>query len=76
MLELIALAAGIGFGIMGLAAYIKTNHEGRQREREYQQRIEQLEDIIRRGQRIEFEKLISEQKKFIRSAKKGVWILG
>ena len=43
----------------GAGAYIKTNLEGRQREREYQNRIEQLqrsieqfEEIFRRGQRI------------------------
>ena len=59
MLEWIGLAAGIGFGIMGLGAYIKTNLESRQREQEYQKRIEQLqrsieqfEEIFRRGQRI------------------------
>jgi len=64
MLEWIGLAAGIGFGIMGLGAYIKTNLEGRQREQEYQNRIEQLqrsieqfEEIFRRGQRIKNEEL-------------------
>ena len=64
MLEWIGLAAGIGFGIMGLGAYIKTNLEGRQREQEYQKRIEQLqrsieqfEEIFRRGQRIKNEEL-------------------
>jgi len=64
MLEWIGLTAGIGFGIMGLGAYIKTNLEGRQREQEYQNRIEQLqrsieqfEEIFRRGQRIKNEEL-------------------
>lgn len=36
MWELIAMAAGIGFGLMGLAAYIKTNLEGRKQEKELQ----------------------------------------
>ena len=83
MLEWIGLAAGIGFGIMGLGAYIKTNLEGRQREQEYQKRIEQLqrsieqfEEIFRRGQRIKNEELILKQKKLIQTAKKGTWILG
>jgi len=83
MLEWIGLAAGIGFGIMGLGAYIKTNLEGRQREQEYQKRIEQLqrsieqfEEIFRRGQRIKNEELILKQKKLIQTAKKGAWILG
>jgi hypothetical protein len=74
MLEWIGLAAGIGFGIMGLAAYIKTNFESRQREREYQQRIEQLEDTIRRGQLLEFEKIVPEQKRLIRDAQRSIWI--
>jgi hypothetical protein len=76
MLEWIALAAGVGFGIMGLGAYIKSNLESRQREQGYQQRIEELEGIIKRGQQIESERLILEQKKLIRGAKKSAWFLG
>jgi hypothetical protein len=38
----IAFAAGIGFGLMGLGAYIKTNIEGRKREKELQNKIEEL----------------------------------
>ena len=74
MLEWIGLAAGIGFGIMGLGAYIKTNLEGRQREQEYQKRIEQLEETIRRGQLLEFEKVVPEQKRLIRDAQRSIWI--
>ena len=36
MWEWIAFAAGIGFGIMGLAAYIKTNLDGKHREKDLQ----------------------------------------
>ncbi len=64
-LNWIGLAAGIGFGIMGLGAYLKTNREGRQRERGYQELIKQLEDIIKRGQILEFEKVVPEQKSLI-----------
>jgi len=46
MWEWIALAAGIGFGIMGLAAYIKTNLESKQREKELQNKIVLLRQII------------------------------
>ncbi|RJS83007.1 hypothetical protein CW713_04500 [Methanophagales archaeon] len=74
MLEWIGLAAGIGFGIMGLAAYIKTNLEGRQREQELLDRIEQLHDTIRRGQLLEFEKIVPEQKRLIRDAQRSIWI--
>jgi len=74
MLEWIGLAAGIGFGIMGLGAYLKTNIESRQREREYQNRIEQLEETIRRGQLLEFEKVVPEQKRLIRDAQRSIWI--
>jgi len=34
------IGVGIRLGIMGLAAYVKTNLEDRQREHEYQKRIE------------------------------------
>ncbi len=74
MSEWIGLAAGIGFGIMGLAAYLKTNLESKQREQEYQRRIEQLEDTIRRGQLLEFEKVVPEQKRLIRDAQRSIWI--
>jgi len=76
MLEWIGLAAGIGFGIMGLAAYIKTNLEGRQREQELLDHIEQLEETIRRGQLLEFEKIVPEQKRLIRDAQRSIWIFG
>lgn len=39
MSEIIAMAAGMGFGLMGIAAYIKTNLEGKNREKELQKKI-------------------------------------
>jgi len=42
MWELIAMAAGIGFGLMGLAAYIKTNLESKKQEKELRNKIVEL----------------------------------
>lgn len=76
MWDLIALAAGLGFGLMGLAAYIKTNLEARRDTKKYQIRIEELERIARSGQRIDPRILIKEEKDLIDSAKHEIWILG
>ncbi len=51
MWEWIAFAAGIGFGIMGLAAYIKTNLESKQREKDLQVKIEKLEERSRQKEK-------------------------
>ena len=68
----IAFAAGIGFGIMGLAAYIKTNLEGRKREKELQNKIEEL----MKGQIIDPRLLIKREKDLINSASTDICILG
>ena len=73
-LNWIGLAAGIGFGLMGLAAYLKTNLEGRQREREYQNRIKEYEEIVRKGQLIKFEEVVPIQKRMIQSAERNILI--
>ena len=72
MWEWIAFAAGIGFGIMGLAAYIKTNLEGKQREKELQYRIGEL----MKGQIIDPRLLIKREKDLINSSNEDIWILG
>lgn len=76
MWELVALAVGIGFGIASLAAYVKTNLEARRDAREYKSRLEELETIIREGQRIDPSVLIKKQKKLIDSAEHEIWICG
>jgi hypothetical protein len=76
MLEWIITAMGIGIGITGLAAYVKTNLEARQRERELHETIDDLRDDLKRGQLIGKERVITEDKKLINSAQKEVWILG
>jgi len=76
MLEWISLGIGIGFGILGTAAYIKTNREAKQRERELQQKIKELKDQLKKGQLLGQERVITEDIKLINSAQKGVWILG
>jgi hypothetical protein len=73
-MEWIGLAAGICFGIMGLGAYLKNNLESRQREREYQKTIEELKDIIRKGQLVKFEEVVPVQKRMVQEAKSSVWI--
>lgn len=72
MWELIAMAAGTGFGLMGLAAYIKTNIEGRKQEKELQNKIEEL----MKGQIIDPRILIKREKDLINSASEDIWILG
>lgn len=76
MWDLIAFAAGIGFGLMGLTAYIKTNLEARRDAKDYRHRIEELERIARSGQRIDPRVLIKEEKSLIDSAEHRIWILG
>lgn len=76
MWDLIAMAAGIGFGLMGLAAYVKTNLEARKDVKDYQNKMEKLERIVRSGQRIDPRVLIKEEKGLIDSAKHEIWILG
>jgi hypothetical protein len=73
-LNWIGLAAGIGFGIMGLAAYLKTNLEGRQRERENKKLIKEFIETIKKGQLIKFEEVVPIQKKMIQNAKRNIWI--
>ena len=68
----IGFAAGIGFGIMGLAAYVKTNLEGRKRETELQNKIEEF----MKGQIIDPRLLIKREKDLISSASEDIWILG
>ena len=53
MWDLIASAAGMGFGIMGLAAYIKTNLEAKQDAKDYKNEIKKLEVIVKEGQKID-----------------------
>lgn len=72
MWKLIAMAAGIGFGLMGIAAYIKTNLEGRKQEKELQNKIEELV----KGQIIDPRLLIKREKDLINSASEDIWILG
>ncbi|MBW2039837.1 MAG: hypothetical protein JRI46_09610 [Deltaproteobacteria bacterium] len=69
MWDLIAMAAGIGFGLMGISAYIKTNLEARKREKE-------LQNLIGKGQMIDPRILIQKEKDLIDSAKEEIWILG
>lgn len=76
MWDLIAFAAGIGFGLMGLAAYIKTNFEARKDAKDYKNKIRELEEIISEGQRIDPRVLIQKEKDLIDSAKYEIWILG
>jgi len=90
MWEWIAFAAGIGFGIMGLAAYIKTNLESKQREKDLQVKIEKLEERSRqkekelqyrigelmKGQIIDPRLLITREKDLINSSSEDIWILG
>lgn len=76
MWDLVALALGIGIGIAGLAAYVKTNLEARRDAREYKSRLEELETIIREGQRIDPSVLIKKQKNLIDSAEHEIWICG
>lgn len=76
MWDLVALALGIGIGVAGLAAYVKTNLEARRDAREYKSRLEELETIIREGQRIDPSVLIKKQKNLIASAEHDIWICG
>jgi hypothetical protein len=76
MWDLIAFAAGIGFGLMGLAAYIKTNFEARKDAKDYKNEIRKLQEIISEGQRIDPSVLIQKEKDLIDSAKYEIWILG
>lgn len=55
---------------MGLTAYIKTNLEARQDAKDYKNKIEKSEKIVREGQRIDLRVLIQEEKNLIDSAKK------
>ena len=76
MWDLIITAAGIGFGIMGLAAYLKTNFEGRQREKDLKNKIEELEGFIKQGQMIDPRLLIQKEKDLINSARDEILMLG
>ena len=76
MWDLVALALGIGIGVAGLAAYVKTHLEARRDAREYKSRLEELETIIREGQRIDPSVLIKKQKNLIASAEHDIWICG
>lgn len=76
MWNLIAFAAGIGFGLMGIAAYVKTNLEARKDARNYLNRILELEETVRKGQRIDPRVLIEKEKDLIESAKDEIRILG
>lgn len=76
MLEWIGVAAGIGFGLIGLGTYIKENLEAKQREQEYQRRIKELTATIAKGQLIDKQRVITEDKRIITDAKEKLWILG
>ncbi len=66
----------MGFGIMDLAACIKTHLESREREKKLDRGIRELECIIREGQLIEPRLLIQKEKDLMNSAKEEIWMLG
>ena len=76
MLEWIIGAAGLGFGIMGIAAYVKTNLEARQDMKNYEKNIAELRETISKGLKIEPRILIEKVKDLIDRAKDEIWILG
>jgi hypothetical protein len=72
----IGLAVGIALGVMGIGAFIKNNIESRKREKQLQQQIKELTEVIKKGQQIEFEQLILKQKRAIQNANNSIWIFG
>ncbi|MCZ6626298.1 MAG: hypothetical protein O7B35_19015 [Deltaproteobacteria bacterium] len=80
MYELVALSVGIGVGVMGIAAYVKTNLESRHDLRILGEKLEKKEEevarILKYGTEIDSRLLITKEKDLIDGAHKDLWILG